>query len=411
MEPITTKAALADFIKETTKGTVMAAFAEFREEQEKNSKASLAKSFELLASQRNGGQDEKVEKGLVLSRIVRSIAAGKGDVDKARAFAEKSDFGPEVVKALATQGNTAGGYIVPPNYSSDLIDLLYNRVAVRKLGAVSIPMPNGNLSIPKLTAGVSASYIGENSGTNAQQPTFGMISLNWKKLAAVVAISNDLIRYSSPKADEVVKNDLTNAFAVVEDATFLRSAGAGNTPKGLDAWIADGTNYGSLDHSFAAASADGSDLTLVIADLFKGPQALEEQNIPFVKPGWVISPRTKFFLMTVRDSVGGFYFSEEMRRGTLLGYPYVSTNQVPSTLGGGNDSVVYFGDFNDAVIGESNELMLDVSQEASYLQSGSLVSAFALDQTVIRGIARHDFVVRRVESFAKLTGVQWGYTA
>ena len=394
---ITTKAKLEEFIASVTKGTIMEQFAEFRKEQE--AKASeITKSFAAYAGARSA-DPEKVEKGHTLARIVRAFASAKGDVNKACDYAKANDFGPEVVKALATQPNAAGGYVVPPQYSTDLIDLLYNRVAIRKMGAVSMPMPNGNLTVPKLTAGVSAGYIGENAGSNAQQPSFGVISLNWKKLAAVVAISNDLIRYSSPKADEVVKNDLTNSFAVAEDLAFLRGAGSGLSPKGLDLWITQSDN---------AASADGSDLTLVIADLFKGPQALEEANIPFIKPGWIIAPRTKFFLMSVRDSVGNFYFLDEMKRGTLLGYPYVSTNQVETGAASTYYQKVYFGDFNDAIIGESSDLVLDVSQDASYLVNGSLVSAFAFDQTVIRGIARHDFCVRRVESFYALTQVQWG---
>ncbi len=392
---IDSKAKLEEFIASVTKGTVMEQFAEFRKEQEAKAQ-EITKSFAALAGNR---EQERVEKGVTLARIVRAFASAKGDVAKAASYAEANGFGPEVVKALATQPNSAGGYVVPPQYSTDLIDLLYNRVAIRKMGATSIPMPNGNISIPKLTTGVSASYIGENSGSNAQQPAFGVISMNWKKLAAVVAISNDLIRYSSPKADEVVKNDLTNSFAVTEDYTFLNGDGAGNAPKGLHNWI---TQYGN------AQSADGSDLTLVIADLFRGPQALEEANIPFVKPGWIISPRTKFFLMSVRDSVGNFYFLDEMKRGTLLGYPYVSTNQVVTGPAATYYTSIYFGDFNDALIGESTDLQLDVSQEASYLVNGQLVSAFAFDQTVIRGIARHDFCVRRVESFFRLDQVQWG---
>lgn len=404
-EKIDTKAKLDEYIAGIVKGTMSEGFAEIRKENEA-AQANVSKSWETRFASLSGRSEEKVEKGVTLARIVRAFASAKGNVEKAADYAKANGLGEDVVKALATQPNSAGGYIVPPNYSSELIELLYNRVAVRKLGATSVPMPNGNISMPKLTAGVGASYIGENTGKDADQPEFGIISLSWKKLSAVVAISNDLIRYSSPKADEVVKNDLTNSFAVTEDKQFLRGIGSGQAPKGLDAWLTQRDN---------SDSADGSDLTKVIADLFKGPQALEEANIPFVKPGWVISPRTKFFLMSVRDSVGGFYFLDEMKRGTLLGYPYVATNQVPSNMtanvedpGVGNDSVLYFGDWYDALIGESSDLMLDVSQEASYLVGGELVSAFSLDQTVIRGIARHDFAVRRVESFFALDAVEWG---
>lgn len=363
--------------------------------------AQVAAATEKALAMRT--DDGKVSKGLRLAQILRAYAGGSGDVTKAAEYAKANGMPDEVQKALATAPGSAGGYIVPPGYSADLIELLYNRVAVRALGAVSIPMPNGNMTIPKLTAGVTAQYIGENQGQNSQQQTLGVVSLSWKKLRASVPMSNDLIRFSNPRVDDVVRNDMVNAFAVAEDAAFLTGPGTGNSPKGLDGWI-------TVANSPAAASADGSDLTLVIADLFALPKLLEEANIPFISPGWVFSPRTKYFLMSVRDSVGNFYFLEEMRRGTLLGYPFISTNQVSSSLGTGSDeSTIYFGDFNDALIGEADSLMLDVSSEASYLDSGgNLVSAFDLDQTVIRGISRHDFVVRRQESFAKLTTVQWG---
>jgi HK97 family phage major capsid protein len=310
-----------------------------------------------------------------------------------------------IVKALATAPNTAGGYVIPPSYSNELIQLLYNRVAVRALGATIMPMPNGTLAIPRLTSGIAAQYIGENQGENAQQPAFGVITASWKKLRATVPISNDLLMFSDPKVDAVVRDDMVTSFALTEDSAFLFGAGTGTSPKGIYNWIASG-------NKLAAQSGDGSDLTLVISDLFRLPLALEQANIPFVKPGWVFSPRTKYFLMQVRDSVGNFYFLEEMRRGTLLGYPFISTNQIPSTmLPDVNESAIIFGDWVDAVIAESSELTLDTSTEASYLSGGVLVSAFANDQTVLRGIARHDFIARRIESFAALNNVAWGYVA
>lgn len=404
-EKVDSAAKLRELIASEAKNAAQEAFAAAREENEAREKELRESIAAQIAEATTKAAEHKkaAEKGYRLAQIMRAYAGGSGDVVKAAAYAEKHGMHPDVVKALATSPGDAGGYIVPPGYSTDLIELLYNRVAVRTLGALSIPMPSGNLTIPKLTGGVTATYIGENQGQNAQQQTLGVVSLSWKKLRATVPMSNDLIRFSNPRVDDVVRNDMVNAFAVAEDAAFLRGTGTGSSPQGIEGWI-------PAAHRANAQSADGSDLTLVIADLFRLPRLLEEANIPEISPGWVISPRTKYFLMSVRDSVGNFYFLDEMRRGTLLGKPYVSTNQVPSNLGGGSDeSVIYYGDWNDAVIGEADELMLDVSNEASYRdESGTLVSAFDLDQTVIRGIARHDFVVRRQESFAALDVVQWG---
>lgn len=392
-----TKAKLDDYISSIVKGCISEQFLELRKENE-------AKVKEMGERMLPKAAPAVTAKGSGFVRIVQSLANSRGDVTKAAAYAKEQQFDEEVIKALSMAPGSAGGYLVPPAISQDVIELLYNQTAVRKLGAISLPMPNGNLTIPKVLTGSTAAYVGENATSNATQGTVGVVQLSMKKLKADVPISNDLLKTSSSRVDALVQNDMVNAFRVAEDAYFLRGTGTGQSPKGIDAWIPTA----NPDHVIGAASADGSDLTLVINDLYTLPMKLEESNIPFVKPGWVFSPRTKKFLMTVRDSVGGFYFKDEMLRGTLLGYPFVSTNQVPSTISS-NQSVIYFGDWNDAIIGEVDGIQIDVSDQAAYVDStGTLVSAFSLDQTIIRAIARHDFGVRRVESFAKLDTLTWG---
>jgi len=401
---LTTKQKLEDFIKETAKGSVMEAFSEFRTEQEKKAQEER-KAFELtLAGARadKGVSDDPKHKGLMAAQIGRAWGAARGDITRAAKIAVEWKMPEAVIKALTTAPNSAGGFTIPPGYSNDLIELLYNRVAVRAMGARTMPMPNGSLTIPRLVTGITATYIGENLPDTAQQPSFGVITATWKKLRATVPISNDLLLFSDPKTDTIVRDDMVASFAGAEDREFLFGVGTPVSPKGLYNWI-------PAANKFAAGSADGSDLTLVIADLFKLPRRLEEGNIPFIKPGWIFAPRTKYFLMQVRDSVGNFYFLDEMRRGTLLGYPFISTNNVPSTgYPSTNDSVIFFGNFDDAIIAESSDLQLDSSTEASFWNGSSLTSAFANDLTVLRGIARHDFIVRREESFAALNTVKWG---
>ena len=361
-----------------------------------------ARVEEFVARQEQNEKAKGVGHGI--AQVARALAGGRGDVEKAHAFAEANGFRADVVKALATSPGADGGYIVPPGFSSDLIELLYNRVAVRELGAVSVPMPSGNITIPKVTGGATAAYVGENQGQNSQQQTLGVISLSWKKLRATVPMSNDLIRFSNPRVDDMVRNDLVNAFAIAEDAAFLRGTGTGQAPKGIKSFIPAAQSVDVTDPT-------GADAQDTINDLLKLGQFLEESNIGFISPGWIFSPRTKRYLMGLRDVGNQLLFMDEMRRGTLFGFPFVSTNQVPNNLagGGGTASEIIFGDFADALIGEADSLLLDVSTEASYKdESGSLVSAFDLDQTVIRGISRHDFAVRREESFAELTDVRWG---
>jgi len=269
------------------------------------------------------------------------------------------------------------------------------------MGAVTIPMATGTLNIPKLAGGGSASYIGENTDIPKTQPSFGTVQLTWKKLAAIVPISNDLLRFSSPAADMIVRDDLVAAMAQREDAAFIRDDGQNNTPKGLRSWASSVNNV-------IPANATAS-LDTVTTDLGKLVLALKQANVRFIRPGWLMSPRTEMYLLTLRDGNGNYAFRPEMLAGRLFGYPYAVTTQIPENLGGGNgnETEVYLVDFADAIIGESTQLIIDASTEASYIDNG-LKSAFSLDQTVIRVIAEHDFAMRHEESVAVLTGVTWG---
>jgi len=263
------------------------------------------------------------------------------------------------------------------------------------------------LNIPTLASGSEAYYVTETQNIPTTEPTFGTIRLQWKKLAAIVPISNDLLRYSNPAADVIVRDDQVAAIAQTEDATFIRSSGSGNVyPKGLLYW--------ALPQNVFAAALPYT-LETVTNDLATAVLKLKQNNSRFVNPGWIMSPRTEMYLMTVRTGVNGdgaYAFRDEMVTGKLLGYPYAVTTAIPENFvfpEGGLDRLteVYLVDFADALIGEATRLIVDVSTDATY--NGN--SAFTLDQTLIRVITEHDFAVRHRGSVAVIQGVRWGETA
>ena len=131
-----------------------------------------------------------------------------------------------------------------------------------------------------------------------------------------------------------------------------------------------------------------------------------------------MSPRTEMYLLTARDTSGVYAFRDEMVTGKLFGYPYAVTTNIPENLTVTVNSTsvedtteVYLVDFADAIIGESTQLIIDASTEASYMDMVNstpvMYSAFSMDQTLIRVIAEHDFVMRHPESVAVLTAVKW----
>lgn len=354
------------------------------------------------------------EPGVALARCVRATAAAKhqgsgpdgavsilrmwGDTDLADSWASARQ------KALAAGDATAGGFLVPTEFSQDFIAYLRSVAVMRKLGVPTITMSSGTLKIGKGTAGATASYIGENTNAPKSQLATGQIELTFKKLACLTPVSNDLTRYSSPGSDVIVRNDLTAAMALKEDSMFIRGNGTDGSPRGLSYWA-------------PAANKIAANVTMslqnTVADLGKLMQQLMGADIPMLKPVWIFAPRIYNYLVTLLNTQGNFVFRDELTQAkTLWGYPFGVTNGVPTNLnttgaGSNDESEVYFFDVAQAIIGEAQNMLVDASSEAAYYDGSQVQAAFSLDQTVIRAIAEHDFAMRYAGAVALLTGVDW----
>jgi len=345
---------------------------------------------------------DKRPKGLVLGTIMRSLAKARGDVSAAARFASDIFKDPLASKylALAASTGSAGGFLIPETLSADFIELLTPQTAVRSLNPTLAPLPNGSLSMSGIAGGATASYIGEQQNMPKTEVTMRQVKLTAKKLAALVPISNDLIRYASVAADTIVRDDMLRAVAQAEDSAFIRANGTSYTPKGLLNWCVAANKFN------ANATIN---LANVTDDLKKLKGLLEDGNVRMLRPAWILNPRSKRYLEFVRDANGNFAFREEINAGKLLGYPFRATTLVPKNLGGGSDeSEIYFADFADVVIGDVPMMVLEVSSEASYDDgTGTLRSAFGRDETVVKVIVEHDLAMRHVESVAVMQVVKW----
>lgn len=349
--------------------------------------------------------------GEAAGRIVRAITAAKlegggaamveqtlkswGDDDLAKEFMETRE------KALAASSASAGGFLVPEQYSNDILELRRARAVVRSFGPRIFPMPTGTLHLPKVATGATGQYIGENTNAPKSEPTFAENKLTWKKLAVVVPISNDLTRYGSVSADAIVRDDVVKSLTNTEDLAFLRGDGTGGQPKGLRNWAA-------ADNVLAASAAS---LANVATDMGRLVLRLMNNNVPAGNWGWIFAPRTLHYLSTIQNANGYFAFREELAAGKFYGFPFKTTTAIPITLtvGANSDcSEITLTNFDDMAIGDSMRLAIDVSQDAAYYNGSEVVSSYSLDQLVIRAITEHDFVARDPNAIAILNGVRWG---
>lgn len=340
--------------------------------------------------------------GAKMAQMVRLLAAAQGNQQVAADMAAKGGFGSDVAMALSTVTAGAGGVLVPENFATSVIESLRPKSVVRRMGCTSIPLNNGNMTLPRILGNTTVSYIGTETDIPVTDMVFGDLKLAAKKAAAIVPIANDLLAYAgvSPRVDAIVTGDLQLSMALSEDLHFLRSDGTANKPKGMRYWALPG-------NVVVAPAAP----TLAQVDAFLSGLMLrmEMLNVDMASCGWVMAPRTIRWLGSLRDGNGNKAFPE-IELGKLKGYPFALTTQIPVNLGASTDeSEIYFANFADMYIGEDMQLTIAYSTEASYKDGGgNTVSAFQRDQTLVRVIAKHDFGPRHVESIVVATQVTWG---
>lgn len=363
------------------------------------------------ASQGGGVNFARLVKGQAVAKMdgrpVDQVLKGWGYKYVADAFHNAWELQQKAFAQLRALGQNVlqdGGAVVPVEFSAEFIPLLRNQVAVRKLGARVIQMQSASLTMGRQNAAGTAAYNGENVTLAPSQQKFGNVTLNEKKLTAGTAISNDLIRNATISAEEVVRDDLVLVVGLKEDTTFMFGTGGGDSPRGIEALIDSAYLY-----SMTAADAKNPTLAEIKRELAKEEQFLKNANIPGTIRGRIISPRTEAYLASITDGLGNSIYEKELAAGMLKGAPVVVTNQIAENLDGTTDaSRIIYGDFAQALIGESMAMQVDVFPNGAYDNgSGTVISGASLDQTFVRVIEKHDFNLRYSKAFTE-TKVRMG---
>lgn len=367
-------------------------------------------------------------RSLVVGAMARMCAVAGGNPFFAQQMAQRQ-YGERhpVTRALEVSVGSSGGFIVPPDYMNEIVELLRPLAVVRAAGPRVIPMPRGTMTLPAQTSPATASYGTETAKISSSQQGVGQITASFKKLTALVPVTNDMMRFASPAADAFVRDDLVKVIALREDLAFLMGDGTQASPMGFTAFAsryAVNTGGAAPAYSSTADSVWGTggnfvtsnetyDLSTAASELGGLPNKLDTANVVDLKRVWFMHPRTFNYLFNVQNSLGVYVYRDELTKGLLLGYPVKRSTQIPINLwdasGTNRDcSLVILTEMTEAMIFDSMSLELAVSREGTYVDSGgNTVSAFQSDQTLIRAIAEHDFQIRHDASTAVLQGVRW----
>lgn len=304
-------------------------------------------------------------------------------------------------KALSWLNELSGGALVAPPEMGELIELLRNKEALVNAGARVVPLPpQGRLKYPRQTSASLTFWVGENSPITESAVGTGEITLQAKKLAVLIKAPSELLRFASPAAEAMIRDDMTKSLALGLDLAGLEGAGGDNRPKGI-------TNFPNINRINSSTAGNNGD-KVVGQDVYRMIAAIEESNAEM--EGFIMRPKTLYKYYQLRsdavaqgDSAGPFLFnlirepSDGMGKATLGGYPVTKSTQVSQVRAKGtasNLTYIVWGMWSDMLIGMFGAI------EFAATTLGD--TAFVNDQTWVRGILSADINVRHEAAFGMM---------
>ena len=253
----------------------------------------------------------------------------------------------------------------------DFIDVLRNSSSVMQAGATMLRGLQGNVVIPKKTAGAAGGWIATEGAAAAEsEMTTGSVTMSPKVIGAFTDATRLLLQQSSLDVENLIRNDLTQALATAIDLGALAGSGSSGQPTGIS-----GTS-GINTTTFAAA-------TPTWAEIVAMESAVANDNALNGSLGYICRPADFGTLKTVEKATGTAQFVVNPDN-SMNGYNVVRSNQVTS-------GDFYFGNFADLLIGMYGGLDITVDPYALSTSGGVRIVAL---QTV-------DVAVRHAVSFCK----------
>lgn len=338
-------------------------------------------------------------KGQNFTRMIIAKAMAKLESISPVAVAQKrwGQHSPQLVQLIkaAVEGGGSGSgewaaelVSADARYTGDFIGLLTAKTVFDKLPLREIP---ANVTIKGQDGAATGYWVGESNAINASAQSYSDVSLTPLKAAALAVISNELIRDSSPAAEQLVRDALVDASAQRVDTTFLSAAAA----------VAGVSPAGSLN-GISADSASGTDADALRADILTlYGDFITGKNASGLQ--LVMNPALAKSIQMLYNALGNPEFpSITQDGGTLLGDPVVTGDNVNAS------HLILLRPADIYRIGDTG-IRVELSREATIemddapamesqgptTASGAMVGMFQTESTAIKVVRSINFARRR----------------
>lgn len=269
-------------------------------------------------------------------------------------------------------GTNGSNYLVSTNNQpGNFIELLRNTSVALTMGVRRLSGLQGNVTIPKMTAGTTAYWLAdETTQITEANPTLGQVSLSPKNVAALTELSHLLLQQSSPDAEQLIMDSIARDIGLAVDVGVIRGSGNSGQPLGI---VGTGSIGGFTGTSLAAAGLLDAQADVAAANAING------------SCGYVTTPAVAALLMARPElpSTGTTrMWTGNIQRGGILGFPAMSSAQMAT-------ATMLFGAWDTVILAEWGVLELMVNP----------FSDFTRGLTAVRGWYTCDVALRYPGAF------------
>lgn len=287
---------------------------------------------------------------------------------------------------------------IPTTIDNSILDLLQNRLSLRKFGVGVMNDLVGNYQFPKQSADPGVFYVGESAAITESEPKVDQsVTLSPTEMGTFIRLGSRFFTMQSAASESWLRNRMESVLRLEVDRAGVDGEGTGGVPTGLlrntDIPTVSTTGVSTTAGEFTYAKAVEMETAVAVANADTGSL------------GYITNAKVRGQLKTtLESSVAGATWvwqnSGTPGEGTINGYRAVCSNQMPAdkTKNSGaitGLSTMLFGDYSQAMYGFWGGLLI-------------IVNPFTDDTSGMVRITmrmQYDFKVLRPTSFVRCTDI------
>lgn len=330
---------------------------------------------------------------IAAAKIVAKMDGGISAFDYAQSRFTDTPEVAEILKAAVAAGTTTDSTWASPlvqlqQATNEFLDLLRPATIIGRIpGLTRVPF---NIRVPIATADPTAYWVGEGQVKPVSAAAFDSITLAFAKAVGISVMTEELLRFSSPSAEALLRNALVQAVSYLTDRTFVDPTAA-----------ATGSSPASITNGVSALAPTGTTADAFRDDLTRLIKAYLAANYSTTGLVLLMTSQQALALAMMRNTLGIPEFPDLTADGGRVdgGVTVITSENIPAAGGSPTDGYPIIAMHAPSIfLADDGGVNIDMSREAS-LQMDSAPDSPQTASTVMVSMWQQNMVAIKAERF------------